>query len=113
MTMKALVGFQEVKPQKVLLSNVFKAIKSVAMALKKLYLWLKKLCHFITNLFFLANTPTLGRVNNHGEKNLTPSRLLSWSPGVTERYLPLPCYNRTEIHAKKARENKSAVSRFY
>ena len=42
------------------LFNIFKTIKPQTMAFKKLYLWLKKLCQFITNLFFLANIPTPG-----------------------------------------------------
>ena len=37
------------------LFNVFKTIKQLKMALKKLYSWPKKLYQFITNLFFLAN----------------------------------------------------------
>ena len=42
------------------LFNIFKAIKWITMALEKLYLLHKKLCQFITNLFFLGNTPTPG-----------------------------------------------------
>ena len=79
------------------------------MALKKLYSWSEKLYQFITNLFFLANIPTPGRVYYHVEKNLTPSCLRSSSTGVTERYLPLHYYTCTEIHDEKTRK-KSAVS---
>ena len=37
-------------------------LKTLALALKKLYSLPKKLYQFITNLLFLANKPTLGQV---------------------------------------------------
>ena len=49
-------------PKRFWLFNVFKAIKDLALALKKLYSLPKKLYQFITNLLFLANMPTLGQV---------------------------------------------------
>ena len=45
--------------------NVFKAIKPLTMALKKLYSWSKKLHLFITNLFFLAKHNTTYRRLSH------------------------------------------------
>ena len=49
----------------------------------------KNIYQFITNLFFLTTIPTSGLVSYHIKKNLTSSRLHSWSTGVTERYLLL------------------------
>ena len=69
----------------------------------------KKLYQFITNLFFLANIPTPGRIYKV-EKNLAPNCLLSWLSGITERYLPLQYYTCKEVHADKARKNKSVGS---
>ena len=76
--------------------------------IKNLYSWPKKLYQFITNLFSLANIPTLGQVKYHIGKNLTLSCLRSWLTGVTERYLPLQYCTPTEIHVNKAQKNKSA-----
>ena len=59
---RALVGFLGVKPYKLLVFNVFKAIKWFTMALKILYSWPKKIYQFIHNLFFLTNIPTPGKV---------------------------------------------------
>ena len=75
--------------------------------IKNLYSWPKKLYQFITNLFSLANIPTLGQVKYHIGKNLTLSCLRSWLTGVTERYLPLQCCTPTEVHVNKAQKNKS------
>ena len=44
------------------LFNIFKGIKQHRMKLKTQYSWPKKLYQFITNLFFLANIPTSGRL---------------------------------------------------
>lgn len=67
------------------------------MALTKLYLWSKKLCQFITNLFFLAQYNTTHRRISHPDV-------------ITESYLPLQYYIPTEVYTKKARKNNSAIS---
>ena len=39
---------------------VIKFYAQIDIFIKKLYLWLKKLCQFKTYMFFMANTPTPG-----------------------------------------------------
>ena len=52
-----------------------------------LYSWLKKLCQFITSLFFLVDTPTHGRAKYHIEKNLKHSCFRSELIEIMERYM--------------------------
>ena len=101
-------AFSGQNPKNVLALMSLRQLNGLQWHLKN-YLWPKRLYQVITNLFFLANTPTPGQVLHHVEKNLTPSCLRSLSTGITGRYLPLPCYNRTEVHSDKASKNKSAV----
>ena len=75
-------------------------------------MWLKKLCQFITNQFFVVNIPAPSQVYHVG-KNVTPRCLLSCSTNVTERCISLENHNCTEVHANKAKQNKSAVSYTY
>ena len=79
----------------------------------KLYSWPKKLYQFMTNLFFLANVPTPGRVQYHVKKNLKPSCFRRQSTGVAERYQLLQCHIRLEVHYDNANKNKSAVGCAY
>ena len=107
------MGFQRRSPKNVGLFNGCKTIKRLTVALKKLYSLPKKLHHFITNLFFVANIPTPGQVWYHVEKNLVSSCLCSWPIGVTEIYLPLQYYTCTEVYTHKVQKNKSAVTCTY
>ena len=79
----------------------------------KLYSWPKNLYQFMTNLFFLANVPTPGRVQYHVKKNLKPNCLRRQSTGVGERCQLLQCHIRLEVHYDNAKKNKSAVSCAY
>ena len=79
------------------------------MTLRKLHSLPKRLYQFITNQFFLANIPTSGQLQWQVEKTFTSSYFHSWSTGFRKRYLPWKNYIHAELHADKARKNKSVV----